>query len=701
MTANRTDIMQRASRTVETGLVHHQAGRFDEAGAHYTQALALVPNHADALHLLGVIAMQQQRYGEALDLIGRAIEISPQAVYFDNLGSTLRGWGKFEAAVESYQQAIALNPGSFRAHNNLGNVLHQMRLPAAAAAHFKSAVELNPAYVEAHSNLGNVLRELGQLDEAQAHCRRALALDPAFGPAHNNLGNALKLNGNLSEAERCYETALSLMPDEPQVTLNLGIVRRELGRHGQAIEAFRRAIALQPMWGEAWSNLLFTLSFAQDVSSADYLSAARAFGDAMRQAAAPFSTWHTERAPGTPLRIGFVSGDLRTHPVGFFLESVVRHLDRAQVQLYAYTTGQLEDALTQRLKPNFVQWRSLVGQGDAAAARMIHDDGIHILFDLAGHTSGNRLPVFAWKPAPVQVSWIGYFASTGLPEIDYILGDEWVLPPAEAAHFVEAPWRLPHGYLCFTPPEPAVALDGTQREADAPTFGCFSDLTKVNDEVCAVWARILHAVPHARLFLKAQQLSDERHREAIRARFAGHGIAQERLILEGPSPRADYLAAYNRVDISLSPFPYPGGTTTAESLWMGVPVLCRRGERFLGHLCESVLRSVGMDAWIADGDDDYVAKAVAFVRDRGALRTEHEGLRKRVLASSLCDPKQFARTLEAQFDAMWRAHSAKPAGVAGSAPSPVASSSALPVEPMPGSRRPMQGEAVKFVPVAR
>jgi len=700
VTANHADRMQRASRTVEAGLVHHQAGRFDDARALYTQALAIVPNHADALHLLGVIAMQEKRYAQAMDLIGRAIEISPQAVYFDNLGSTLRGWGKFEAAVESYRQAIALNPGSFRAHNNLGNTLHQMRLPAAAAAHFKAAVELNPAYAEAQSNLGNVLRELGQLDDAEAHCRRALALDPTFGAAHNNLGNALKLKGNLSEAQRCYETALKLMPEEPQVTLNLGIVRRELGRHDEAIAAFRRAVALQPMWGEAWSNLLFTLSFAHDVSSADYLSAARAFGDAMRRAATPFSTWHTERVPGAPLRIGFVSGDLRTHPVGFFLESVVRHLDRAQVQLYAYPTRQLEDDLTERLKPNFVQWRSLVGLDDAAAARTIHDDGIHILFDMAGHTNGNRLPVFAWKPAPVQVSWIGYFASTGLPEIDYILGDEWVLPPDEAGHFVEAPWRLPHGYLCFTPPEPAVTLDAAQRDAVAPTFGCFSDLTKVNDAVCAVWARILHAVPDARLFLKAQQLSDERHRDAIRARFAAHGIAGERLMLEGPSPRADYLAAYNRVDISLSPFPYPGGTTTAESLWMGVPVLCRRGERFLGHLCESVLHSVGMDAWIANGDDDYVAKAVAFARDRAALRTTHEGLRARVLASPLCNPEQFARTLEAQFDAMWRGHSTGLAGVAASAPSPVSASS-LPANPMHLSRRPMQGEAVKFLPVVR
>ena len=649
---------QRAFSLVEEGLVHHRSGRLQEARGRYEAALAGMPRHADALHLLGVIAMQEQRHADALELIGRAIEISPQAAYFDNLGCALRSWGKLEAAVECHEQALALDPNHFRAHNNLGMVLQQMRLPAAAAASFRKALEINAQFAEAHNNLGNVLRELGEAQTAEMHCRRAIALHPEFGEAHNNLGNALKTQRRLAEAAASYEQAQRLLPHEPQVALNLGIVRRETGEHDAAICAFRRAIALRPAWGEAWSNLLFTLSFAHEVTPQAYLAEALAFGRIADQQARPFTNWLVDRAPGAPLRIGFVSGDFRTHPVGFFLESVLAHLDPARVQLIAYSTRPYEDALTQRLKPRFAAWRSLVGVTDEAAAATIRNDGVHILFDMAGHTDANRLPVFAWKPAPVQVSWIGYFASTGLPAIDYVLGDEWVLPSNETEHFVEKPWRLPHGYLCFTPPEPAVAIDfETLSDTARPlTFGCFSDLVKVNDKVVAVWSRILCAVPHAKLFLKAQQLADEAQRAATLARFAVHGIASDRLVMEGPSPREDYLAAYNRVDISLSPFPYPGGTTTAESLWMGVPVLCRHGDRFLGHLCESVVHSVGLGDWIAADDDDYVAKAVAFAQGRETLAALRAGLRARVLASSLCNPDRFARTLEAQFEAMWRAH---------------------------------------------
>ncbi|HEV3104169.1 MAG TPA: tetratricopeptide repeat protein [Trinickia sp.] len=648
-----------ASQFVAAGLAHHQAGRFDEAHGLYERALKLAPRYADAWHLLGVIAMQQQRHADALDLIGRAIEISPHAMYFDNLGSALRSWGKLEAAAESHEQAIALDPGHFSAHNNLGNVLQQLGLPAAAAASFRRAVALNADYAEAHNNLANALRELGDVECAETHCRRAIALRPAFGEAYNNLGNVLKMQRKGAQAAECYERAMALLQHEAQIPLNLGILRREQGDHRAAIACFRHALSLRPSWPDAWSNLLFTLSFASDVGPAAYLSEALEFGRCASEHARPYTSWGAGREGAGPLRIGFVSGDLRSHPIGYFLESVVARFDPSRVQLIAYSTRRFEDALTQRLKPHFAAWRSLVGLTDEAAARRIHDDNIHILVDLAGHTDSNRLPVFAWRPAPVQASWIGYFASTGLAAIDYVLGDACVLPLDEAHHFIERAWRVPRGYLCFTPPEPAVAIDVRDASDErAFTFGCFSDLVKVNDRVAEVWSRILAAVPGSRLFLKAQQLGDASERQTTLARFAAYGIGPERIELEGASPRAEYLAAHNRVDITLSPFPYPGGTTTAESLWMGVPVLCRRGERFLGHLCESVLESVGLGEWIAADDDDYVAKALAFARDWAGLASLRQGLRARVLASSLCDAKGFARMLESEFSAMWRTHEA-------------------------------------------
>jgi predicted O-linked N-acetylglucosamine transferase (SPINDLY family) len=267
------------------------------------------------------------------------------------------------------------------------------------------------------------------------------------------------------------------------------------------------------------------------------------------------------------------------------------------------------------------------------------------------------LPVFAWKPAPVQVAWLGYFASTGVKEIDYILCDARVLPESEAAHFVERPWRLPDCYLCFTPPHEDVEVGPLPLlENGYVTFGCFNKLSKMNDRVVGVWSRVLKAVPGSRLMLKAKELNDPVLRAATLTRFAAQGIDAGRLILSGYTPRAAYLAEYGRVDIALDPFPYPGGTTTVEALWMGVPVLSLRGERFLSHAGESLLGTAGLGDWVAADEDEYVAKAVAMTADGQGLSALRRGLRAQLLTSPLCDAARFAAHLGAAFEGMWAAY---------------------------------------------
>jgi predicted O-linked N-acetylglucosamine transferase (SPINDLY family) len=285
---------------------------------------------------------------------------------------------------------------------------------------------------------------------------------------------------------------------------------------------------------------------------------------------------------------------------------------------------------------------------------MIHDDGIDVLVDLAGHTNWSGLPVFAHRPAPVQASWLGFFATTGCPAIDYFIGDPHTLPADEAHHFVEQPWHLPDSYLCFTPPAYDVAVGPLPMATNGGvTFGCFGKLTKISDDVIALWSRLLHALPDARLMLKAHELGASDLNRATLERFARHGIGAQQLILEGGSPRAEYFNAYNRIDIALSPFPYPGGTTTAEALWMGVPVIGMKGGRFVTHICESLLHAAGMGDWIAADEDAYLAKAIAFARDRDALAALRATLRERTLASPLCDAARFARNLEDAFHGMW------------------------------------------------
>jgi predicted O-linked N-acetylglucosamine transferase (SPINDLY family) len=295
-----------------------------------------------------------------------------------------------------------------------------------------------------------------------------------------------------------------------------------------------------------------------------------------------------------------------------------------------------------------------VGLSDEALAKQIHSDRIDILIDLAGHTAHNRLPVFAWKPAPVQVSWLGYFATTGVAAIDYLIADPWTLPPSEEVYFTEKIWRLPETRLCFTVPDVQVAVSPLPAiENDYITFGCFNNLAKMNDAVVSLWARILHALPTSRLFLKSIQIAEASLREEIYARFSAHGIDADRLILEAYGPRADYLAAYQRVDIALDPFPFPGGTTTVESLWMGVPVLTLAGERFLSRQGVGLMMNAGLPNWVATDPDDYLARAMAHASDLKSLATLRAGLRQQVLASPIFDAPRFAQHFAAALRGMW------------------------------------------------
>ena len=490
--------------------------------------------------------------------------------------------------------------------------------------------------------------------EAEASFRRALEIKPDYAEAHSNLGVTLREQGRLTEAEASYRRALEIKPDYAEAHSNLGNILLEQGRPTEAEASYRRALKIKPDYAEAHSNLLFALNYTDSHHHAYRLEEAYRYGQmAAGKVGKRFAAWrclpHPER-----LRVGLVSGDLRNHPVGYFLESVLAQVTSSRLELIAYPTDSKVDELTARIKPYFSAWKSLVGQSDEAAARLIHADGVHLLLDLSGHTEKNRLPIFAWKPAPVQASWLGYFATTGLAEMDFLLGDPYNTPAEEAGQFTETIWRLPESHLCFTPPDVALEVGPLPALSfSSITFGCFNKLTKMNDNVVALWAKVLQAVPHSRLLLKARQLNDLRVRDITRQRFAAAGITSDRLLLEGGSPRAEYLKAYNRVDIALDPFPYPGGTTSVEGLWMGVPVITRRGDRFLSHQGESIVNNAGLVDWIAANDDDYVAKAVLHATNLSGLAALRTTLRRQVLASPLCDAPRFARHMATALWGMW------------------------------------------------
>ena len=663
---------QDATRLIEEGHILEAEGRLDEAMQCYLDAIQMAPNPARAHLNLGNVLLLKGDLPGALDAFRTAIKHKPDyAGAYYNIGNALLGNAQFEEAVTSYRRALEIQPDYTEVHCALGVALKELGQLDAAIACFRRALEINPDLIEARTNLGHMLKALyntgnvllsnGKFDDAVAHFRSALKIEPNLLEAHSNLGIALHELGQFDGAVASYRRALGIKPDFAEAHSNLGIALQELGQLDGAIASYRRALEIESDYAEPHSCMLFALNYTNNHTPAYYLEQARQYGRIVAgKVGARFSAWQCPARPER-LRVGLVSGDLRIHSVGHFLEGLLSHIDPARIELIAYPTFHEEDELTARIRPYFSAWKPLVGFSDEAAARLIHADGVHILLDVSVHTRHNRLPVFAWKPAPVQVSWLGLPATTGVAEMDYVLGDPHAIPTEHENHFSETVWRLPESYLCLSAPAysinvaPLPALSTGQ-----VTFGSFNNLTKMNDAVVELWARILLSVPNSRLYLKTSQLHDANIREQTRRRFASWGIAPERLLLSGTlGSITDHLSEYNKIDVALDTFPYTGVTTSVEALWMGVPVLSLRGDRFLSRTAGSIAHNAGLPDWIAADVDDYVAKAVAFTSHLERLAALRAGLRQQVLASPLFDVPRFARNFEDALWGMWQNYLAR------------------------------------------
>lgn len=637
----------------------------------FRKALSIQPGYAEAYSGMGLALRGNKQLEEAVGSCRHAIAIKPDfAEAHYNLGLALKNQGLLDDAIRSYRKALVLNPAFAEAYNDLGLALKEQGKLEEAAESCRHALTLKPGHAEAYRNLGLIFQEQGKLDLAVEYYLKAISIEPNSALAHNNLACTFQKQGKLDAAIERYRQALSLEPDSVEIHNNLGSALQLQGNLDEAIEYFHKALVLEPDCIEARGNLLFVLSYHAGHGAAEYLAEALLYGKTLGASARPYAAWKTgQDSPDVqPLRVGLVSGDLRNHPAGFFLESILQHLDPARVELLAYPTQSVEDDLTARIKPRFAAWHSLVGLNDEAAAKRIHEDGVHVLIDLAGHTAHNRLPVFAWKPAPVQVTWLGYFASTGVAEIDYLLADPVSVPAAEQARFTEKIWYLPDTRLCFTPPAENAGLAVNALPAlrnGTLTFGCFQNLTKINEAVLAAWGRIFQALPNARLRLQSKQLNSHTMRDAILQRLDRVGIAASRVTVHGQSPREAYLAAHAEVDIILDTFPYPGGTTTCEALWMGVPTLTLAGDSLIERQGASMLSCAGLQDWVARDTDDYVSLALRHAADLDGLAKLRLGLRQKVLASPLFDAPRFAANLDTALHDMWRQKAARDPGSLG------------------------------------
>ncbi|MFL5340278.1 MAG: tetratricopeptide repeat protein, partial [Gemmataceae bacterium] len=675
---------------------HRRTGQLQQAQTIYRDLLHEDPTNAEAWCLLGAACRDRQEFDEAAKAYRKALALTPDAPNIHNsLGIVYAVWRRFADAEVCFQRALELKPDYARAFNNLGNALSEQRKLDEAVAAYKRARELGYTDLALDESLGLVLTRLGKLDDAETCFRTALAAKPEDGgvlsrlaivlarkgdldaaadamrrtlrrpradaDVYLRLGDALTEKGKLDLAVRCFEKALQLAPTDHALLNHLATARLQQGMHDEARTFFRKAIAIRADDQWSRSSLLFvaTNDPAADPEEVfdDHVTWAR------RHAPPPAvpPTFPNDRNPNRRLRVGYISPDFRRHPVGRFMESVLATHDKNRIEVFCYDeASRAPDEVGDRLRAAAHHWRVTKDKSHADVAAMIRADRIDVLVDLAGHTGNNRLGALAFRPAPVQVTYLGYPNTTGMGCIDYVLVDSVTQPAAEPAWFVEEPVRLGGGFCVYAPRDDAPPPGPLPAKQNGfVTFGLFHNLSKLNPALLALWARVLKAVPNAKLLVGRNSLSGETQVE-LRRRFAAAGLPDDRVemrqLVAGP---AAFLESYLPVDIALDTIPWSGHTTACDSLWMGVPVITLRGQTHAGRMVSSVLTHVGLPDWIAENPDQYVELAAKWACDLDGLANVRSGLREQMRRSKLCDAQNFTAHLEQAYQQMWKRYCAR------------------------------------------
>ena len=612
-----------AQRLLQEGIGHHRAGRLTQADTLYRRVRLAHPKDFDALHLCGIIALQQNRVTEAVDLLAKAHQVSPRnAPCALRLGLALVSAGRPVDAEPVLRAALAVDDKSAEGWDHLAYCLKlQDKLPAALECH-----------------------------------QRAVTLKPDFAIGWYNCGLTLSLTGRYADALRCHERAIAANPAYAKGYYGRAQALHQLHRLPEAIAAYERFLELEPASHEARGYRLFALNHIDQVDRAQLFAEHVKYGEALGRP--PLPDFPHDATPDRRLRVAILSPDLRAHSCAYFLEPLLRHLDPAQFELYLYHDHFREDAVSQRLKGFAAVWRNFVGQPAGAVEAAIRADQPDILIDLAGHTGmTSRLPLFARHLAPVQVNYLGYPNTTGLSAMHYRLTDAVVDPVGEADAFAtEKLLRFAPTAWAYEPPPaapepaPAPVLTGGQ-----VTFGCFNNVAKISDTTLALWAQVLAAVPGSKLLLKGRGLGDDATRQRYLGRCHAAGLPADRVeFIERTATTEDHLALYGRVDISLDTFPYHGTTTTCEALWMGVPVVTLMGDRHVARVSGSLLTAIGRPEWAASTPADYVRIAAALASDPAQLAAIRAGLRAAVRNSPLGDHAGQSARFAAALRECWR-----------------------------------------------
>ncbi|MBF0310934.1 MAG: tetratricopeptide repeat protein [Magnetococcales bacterium] len=662
-------------------------GRLAPAEMAFRQALKLVPTYAEACHNLGEIRLARNDSEGAEFWLRKALELKPNLLHPRlNLGALLIARGRAAEAVGWLQSACRQDERQPAIWNNLGRALELSGRVEEGLNAYRRAIELAPDFAEAWFNLGRRARLVGNREEALSCLRRAAELRPLWGDTLLELGNLLRELGEYEEAAETGVALLQAHPDHPGALFNLAMIRllqgrvseaetlftrlvrldpqnreylnamahctRSLGRPREAVEWYRQLLAVHPDWAEAHSNLLLCMHYLPETTPEELLAESRRYATmhCPRPVAAHFTNIPD---PARVLTIGYLSADFREHAVSRFAEAPLLGHDRESFRVVLFSDTRRPDAVTERFRGLVDGFHATRDLSDADLCALIRREQVDILVELSGHTAGNRLRMLALRPAPLVVTWLGYPGTTGLTVVDWRITDAVADPVGTEGFASERLLRLPEGFHCFVPPPgaPEVVSDrGTSR----PVFGSFNHPSKLGNEVLAAWGAILQALPEAELLLKCDALGDLAFQNGLREKFRAMGVDSGRLRLVGRIDGvADHLALYNEMDVALDAFPYNGVTTTAEGLWMGVPLVSLMGDRCSARMGASLLRQVGLEDLVAPSVEEYIVKAVALVQDRPRLKLLRETLRERMRASALGDVQRFTRTLETAYRDIW------------------------------------------------
>ncbi len=633
------------------------ANNYSAASAIYNSILSTQPDNTRALHALGVVTFRG--FGNAR----RAVRLIRQALTlkkdysdaYNNLAKIFQECRRINAAIACYRHAIDLDATNHIAWINLGTLYNIAKKTEEAFAAFQDAVRLAPDNFDAIYGIASALHEMKRYQEALDYYIKAQALSSDNAVIYYGIGLANKHLGNLTAAKTSFLQALELKPDYCEAYRGLAGVSLSLGETEVAVETIRKALTLKPDFRDAYSFLLFALHYHPSSTQQDLHDVTIEFCDRFFNTIPQCNDHQNDHTPDRRLRIGYISGEFNRHPVGFFFEHSLAYHDPNVITTYCYSNGPVVDWLTERLKSYSCIWRNITGVSSETVFRKIQEDKIDILVDLSGHTGHGRPDVMARKPAPVQASWIGYYNTSGLDAIDYIIMDRDTLPLSLAPWFSEQIVYMPETRFCYTPPPDSFVVKPLPALLNHHiTFGCFNNISKISPDTIAVWSKILTSIPDSLLILKWGSFSDITVLERFKSIFEQHGISRGRVEYRGYSDYGTLLEEYGDIDISLDPFPFSGATTSCESLWMGVPVITLPGPLPAGRQTLALLKTIGLPDFIADSKDAYIDLAVRYAMNVEALADLRQQLREMMARSPLCDGQRFTTELMSAYRIMWQ-----------------------------------------------